>query len=130
MLLDVGESSDLERRLVELETEVEVVTQMVSNLVKENAIMPQDQDTYQKKYSNLVERHDALVSEIESIEKQLLEAASHQKDLKEFLKTLNQQSELISEFDELLWETMVDEIKIFCDQTVAIKFKNGIEVVE
>ena len=120
MLLDVGESSDLERRLVELETEVEVVTQMVSNLVKENAIMPQDQDTYQKKYSNLVERHDALVSEI----------ASHQKDLKEFLKTLNQQSELISEFDELLWETMVDEIKIFCDQTVAIKFKNGIEVVE
>ena len=130
MLLDAGKSSGLERKLGELETEVEVVTQMVSTLVKENAAMPQNQDAYQKKYSNLVERHDALVSGIESIEKQLLEATRHQKDLKEFLEKLNQQSELISEFDELLWETMVSEIKIFCDQTVAIKLKNGVEVVE
>lgn len=129
ILLDVGESSDLERRLAELETEVEVVTQMVSNLVKENAILPQDQDIYQKKYSNLVERHDALVSEIESIEKQLLEVARHQKGLKEFLETLNQQGGLISEFDDLLWETMVDKINVSHNRKVTFKFKNGSEVV-
>ncbi|SQF14124.1 site-specific recombinase [Streptococcus pyogenes] len=129
MLLDVGKSSDLERRLVELETEVEVVTQMVSNLVKENAIMPQNQDIYQKKYSNLVERHDALVSEIESIEKQLLEVTRRQKDLKEFLETLNQQSELISEFDELLWETVVDKVEICQNRIVTFTLKNGSEVV-
>lgn len=129
MLLDAGKSSDLERRLGELETEVEVVTQMVSTLVKENAVMPQNQDTYQKKYNNLVERHDTLVSEIESIEMQLLEAARHQKDLKEFLETLNQQSELISEFDELLWETIVDKVEICQNCIVNFTLKNGSEVV-
>ena len=91
--------------------------------------MPQDQDTYQKKYSNLVERHDALVSEFESIEKQLLEAARHQKDLKEFLETLNQQSGLISEFDDLLWETMVDKVNVSHNRKVTFKLKNGSEVV-
>lgn len=91
MLLDVGESSDLERRLVE--------------------------------------RHDALVSEIESIEKQLLEASRHQKDLKEFLETLNQQSELIIEFDELLWETRVDKVEICQNRIVTFTLKNGREVV-
>ncbi len=129
MLLDAEKSSDLELKLVELETEVEVVTQMVSTLVKENAIMAQDQDVYQKKYSNLVERHDALVIEIESIEKQLLEAARHQKGLKEFLGTLNQQSELISEFDDMLWETMVDKVEISHNRIVTFTLKNGSEVV-
>lgn len=129
MLLDAEKSSDLELKLVELETEVEVVIQMVSTLVKENAVMSQDQDTYQKKYSNLVERHDVLVSEIESIEKQLLEAARHQKGLKEFLGTLNQQSELISEFDDMLWETMVDKVEISHNRIVTFTLKNGSEVV-
>ena len=94
-----------------------------------HALMPQDQDIYQKKYSNLVERHDALVSEIESIEKQLFEAACHQKDLKEFLETLNQQSELISEFDELLWESVVDKVEICQNRIVTFTLKNGSEVV-
>ena len=129
MLLDAEKSSDLELKLVELETEVEVVTQMVSTLVKENAVMSQDQDTYQKKYSNLVERHDVLVSEIESIEKQLLEEARHQQTLKEFLGTLNQQSELISEFDDMLWETMVDKVEISHNRIVTFTLKNGSEVV-
>ena len=129
MLLDAEKSSDLERRLGDLKTEVEVVTQMVSTLVKENAIMPQDQDVYQKKYSNLVERHDALVIEIESIEKQLLEEARHQQTLKEFLESLTQQSELISEFDDMLWETMVDKVEISHNRIVTFTLKNGSEVV-
>lgn len=63
------------------------------------------------------------------IEKQLLEAVRHQKDLKEFLETLNQQSELIIEFDELLWETMVDKVEICQNRIVTFTLKDGREVV-
>ena len=63
------------------------------------------------------------------IEKQLLEAVRHQKDLKEFLETLNQQSELIIEFDELLWETMVDKVEICQNRIVNFTLKDGREVV-
>ncbi|MGT2812103.1 hypothetical protein [Streptococcus minor] len=66
--------------------------------------MPQNKDTYQKKYNSLVGRHDILVGEIESIEMQLLEERHHQKELHIFLESLNQQSELLGEFDELLWK--------------------------
>lgn len=102
---------------------------MVSNLVKENAVMPQNQDNYQKKYNSLVGRHDALVIEIESIETQLLEEKRHQKDLKEFLEKLNHQVELISEFDELLWETVVDKVEICHNRIVTFTLRNGSEVV-
>ncbi|VTY18504.1 recombinase family protein [Streptococcus agalactiae] len=129
MFLELGKSSELELRMGELESEIEVVVQMVSTLVKENAVMPQNQDNYQKKYRNLVERHDSLVSELESAEKQFLEETHHEKDLRGFLESLNQQSELISEFDELLWETMVDKVEILSNRTVFFKFKNGCEVV-
>lgn len=63
------------------------------------------------------------------IEKQLLEVVRHQKDLKEFLETLNQQSELIIEFDELLWETMVDKVEICQNRIVTFTLKDGREVV-
>lgn len=129
ILLDNSKASELDHRLGELETEAEVVTQMVSILVKENAVLQQNQDTYQKKYSNLVERYDTLVSEIELIEKQQLEITSHQKDLYDFFDSLNQQSKLISEFDELLWETMVKMVEISHNSIITFTLINGSKVV-
>lgn len=43
--------------------------------------------------------------------------------------TLNQQSELISEFDDMLWETMVNKVEISHNRIVTFTLKNGSEVV-
>ncbi|HEL2264244.1 TPA: recombinase family protein [Streptococcus suis] len=126
ILLDFGKKTDLKQRLSELETEVEVVTQMVSTLVEGNALIPLNQDTYQKKYYNLVRRHDTLVYEIENIEKQLLDEARRYKNLQKFLESLKLQNAVVTDFDELLWETMVDKVIIDKIGLVEFVLKNGI----
>ena len=124
-LLEISGTADLEQRMKELETEVEVVSQMISKLVTDNAVMPQNQDVYQEKYRNLVDRYDALIVELESVEKEHLDKAKRNKELQAFLKTLKSQECLVTEFDDLLWETAVERIIIKENRNIEFIFKNG-----
>ena len=124
-LLEISGTADLEQRMKELETEVEVVSQMISKLVTDNAVMSQNQDVYQEKYRNLVDRYDALIVELESVEKEHLDKAKRNKELQAFLKTLKSQECLVTEFDDLLWETAVERIIIKENRNIEFIFKNG-----
>ena len=124
-MLEISGTADLEQRMKELETEVEVVSQMISKLVTDNAVMPQNQDVYQEKYRNLVDRYDALIVELESVEKEHLDKAKRNKELQAFLKTLKSQECLVTEFDDLLWETAVERIIIKENRNIEFIFKNG-----
>lgn len=129
ILLEIGGTDGLEKKMKELDTEIEVVSEMVSKLVSDNALIPQDQDTYQEKYKNLVSRYETLVAEFESVEKQHLEKSKRNKELQAFLDTLKSQECLVSEFDELLWETTVEKVEICHNSKVTFTLKNGSEVV-
>lgn len=124
-LLEISGTAYLEQRMKELETEVEVVSQMISKLVMDNAVMPQNQDVYQEKYRNLADRYDALIVELESVEKEYLDKAKRNKELQAFLKTLKSQECLVTEFDDLLWETAVERIIIKEKRNIEFIFKNG-----
>lgn len=87
--------------------------------------MPQNQDVYQEKYRNLVDRYDALIVELESVEKEHLDKAKRNKELQAFLKTLKSQECLVTEFDDLLWETAVERIIIKENRNIEFIFKNG-----
>ncbi|OFU82953.1 hypothetical protein HMPREF3112_09155 [Streptococcus sp. HMSC10E12] len=113
----------------ELETEVEVVSQMISKLVTYNAVMPQDQDAYQEKYRNLADRYEALIVELKSVEKQHLDKAKRNKEIREFLEALKVQEGLVTEFDDFLWETMVDRAIINHEKSVTISLKNKMVVI-
>jgi len=42
-----------------------------------------------------------------------------------FLGTLREQNELITEFDERLWHTLVDRITVFSEEDIRFTFKDG-----
>lgn len=128
-LLEISGTVDLERRMKELETEVEVISQMISKLVTYNAVMPQDQDAYQEKYRNLADRYEALIVELESVEKQHLDKAKRNKEIREFLEALKVQEGLVTEFNDFLWETMVDRAIINHEKSVTISLKNKMVVI-
>lgn len=98
---------------------------MVSRLVMENASTLQDQDEYQSKYRQLSAKYESLVEEIEELEVQKLAKSKRNKDLQDFITGLKQQEGLLTDFDELLWETMIESITITKDSDVEITFKNG-----
>ncbi|RMI73756.1 recombinase family protein [Streptococcus iniae] len=125
VLCSIGSLEGIDNQIKELETETEILSQMVSRLVMENASTLQDQDEYQSKYRQLSSKYESLVEGIEELEVQKLAKSKRNKDLKDFITGLKQQEGLLTDFDELLWETMIESITITKDSDVEITFKNG-----
>ncbi|NQM89572.1 recombinase family protein [Streptococcus suis] len=124
-LLSIGSLEIVDEQIKVLETEAEVVSQLVANLVSENAILRQDQDKYLDKYNQLSSKYDDIVQEIESLELERLKKSKRNKELQVFMELLNKHEGLLTDFDELLWETMVESITINLEKKIIFKFKNG-----
>lgn len=128
VLLELKEKPDLNRQICEVETEIKVVTQMLENLVRENALKPQDQDTYQMEYVNLTDRYDKLIREMEILELEQMNTTQQLGEITKFIETLNHQERLVIVFDELLWESTIDKVEIREEKFVTFTFKNGMEL--
>lgn len=126
VLLSIGSLEEIDEQIKVLETEAEVVSQLVANLVSENALIRQDQDKYLDKYNQLSSKYDGIVQEIESLELERLKKSKRNKELHVFMELLNKQEGLLTDFDELMWETMVESITISKEKEVTLIFKNGL----
>lgn len=126
VLLSIGSLEEIDEQIKVLETEAEVVSQLVANLISENAIIRQDQDKYLDKYNQLSSKYDGIVQEIESLELERLKKSKRNKELHVFMELLNKQEGLLTDFDELMWETMVESITISKEKEVTLIFKNGL----
>ena len=111
-----------------METEIKVVTQMLENLVRENAVKPQDQDIYRMEYVSLSDRYDKLIRKMEIMELEQMNTIQQLGEITKFIETLNHQDRLVTEFNELLWESTVDKVEIREEKFVTFTFKNGIEL--
>lgn len=125
VLLSIGNLEVIDEQIKVLETEAEVVSQLVANLVSENAIIRQDQDKYLKKYNQLTSKYEGIVQDIESLELQRMQKSKRNKELQDFIGTLEKLGKVLTDFDELLWESLVESIMINEDKGAKFKFKNG-----
>ena len=80
---------------------------MISSLVVENAKVIQDQDEYQSKYQKLSSKYETIVKNIEVLEVEKLAISKRNKDLQDFISVLEKQDDLVTDFDEFLWDTFV-----------------------
>lgn len=102
VLLSIGNLEVIDEQIKVLETEAEVVSQLVANLVSENAIIRQDQDKYLKKYNQLTSKYEGIVQDIESLELQRMQKSKRNKELQDFIGTLEKLGKVLTDFDELL----------------------------
>lgn len=98
---------------------------MISSLVVENAKVIQDQDEYQSKYQKLSSKYETIVKNIEVLEVEKLAISKRNKDLQDFISVLEKQDDLVTDFDEFLWDTFVVNVTISKNKDFIYLFKNG-----
>ena len=83
-------------------------------------------------FIEFIETYQKLVEQYEQCEKQQQQKISSRllknnrvKELKGFINELKQQEELLTTFDEQLFNTFVEKIEIHQDKSVTITLKNG-----
>ena len=107
-----------------LEDEILVLVEMTQNLVAENARIAQDQDEYQKRYDSLVQRYETAKENYDELAAKIEQKEAHGERIQQFIKTLEKQQGVLTEFDDALWGSMVEYVTIGKENR-SVTFKDG-----
>lgn len=110
-----------------LKDEILVLVEMTQNLVAENARVAQDQEEYQKRYDSLVQRYEDAKKEYDELVNKIEQKEAHGERIRQFIKTLKEQDNIITEFDEALWGSMVEFVTISREKR-SVTFNDGTEI--
>ena len=119
------DTTALDTRIEELQSEIEVVTELIRQCVDENARTGLDQTEYQKRYNGLLERYEKAKEKLKKIEQQRRERRVKREQLDVFLETLVRQDSILTEFDETLWYAVIDKVTVYTTDDVQFTFRYG-----
>lgn len=108
--------------------EMAVFSEMIQELINENARISQNQELYQKKYNKLYKEYENLKKLHENIETKISNNLTRNETLSKLIKMLKNQQTTLTEFDENLWGVLLDKMTVYNDDTIDILFKNGIKL--
>jgi hypothetical protein len=113
-----------------LQEECKVIMELIKKCVDENACTVLDQEDYERRYNDLIERYEAAkerLNELSNIRQGLM--TKHQ-DMTQFLETLMHTGNLITEFDENLWNAMVESVTVYSRGRLVLRFKDDTEITQ
>jgi hypothetical protein len=118
----------LEKKRAELQSEYDVVMELMRKCVEENARTTLDQDEYNQRYNALAERYQTAQGGIVDTDNKLADRAAKREKITRFLDDLKQRDGLLDEFEEKLWFATVESATVHSESEVTVTFKNGSEV--
>ncbi len=124
----VFDTTDLEKEQAELQNELEVVAGMIQQAIGENAHFALDQGEYQERYNGLVDRFDLAKARHTAVTEEITDKQTRLSTINTFLYTLRKQDNLLTDFDEKLWCSLVDYATVYNKDDVRLTFKNGTEI--
>lgn len=115
----------LEAKQQKLANELQVVTEMAHNAIHQNATVAQDQTEYQVKYDELMKRYEDTKTAYEKTVEEIATRKNKDSTLSSFAKTLRKQENILDDFDEGLWGTLVENMTVHGKDNIEVLFKNG-----
>jgi len=119
------DTSELERKAQAISDELTALTALLENCIAENTQYAQDQAEYQKRYDGITAKYDQAKQQLDETQRSIADRKNRHEVLAVFAEALRGQ-ELITEFDERLWESLLESAVVYGDKTgVQFVFKDG-----
>ena len=124
----VSNFATLDAEIETLNDELQVISELVNQCVKENATTAQSQEEYAKKYNSLVKRYDKASKALQTATDEKNRKAERDRELRAFIGALKEQPLVVEEWSEDLWITLLNTATIYHDGRIVFLFKNGTEI--
>lgn len=118
----------IDGRLIELQNEMDIVSELSNKMIIENMHKLQSQEEYTKKYEELLKRYEKANVEYGRIQDEKLHKIGLSQKLESFIKDLENRPASIDYFDETTFRFMVESVKVSRDKKLTFKFRNGKEI--
>jgi site-specific DNA recombinase len=108
--------------------EIEVLTALTKRHIDENARMQCDQEAYQKRYTELLEKYRALSAELTDLEQQRTERKLQAVRLTACVDAMEQNKKTLDGFCESLWSAAVEKATVYSDGKITFTLLDGTEI--
>ena len=125
MLTDCREIEAEQRRL---DREMDDIAELTRRCINENARNALDQETFAERYAEYTERYNEAQRRFEELESTLLERKNKAMAFDTFIKTMGAQKGSLAEFDDRIWQTMLETAAVYSDGKIRFRFINGTEI--
>ena len=124
------DTSSIDAEMEELQRELEVVAGLTKKCIEENSSSAQAQEEYAVRYNGYVDRYKKAKERYDALTALRQEKLSKAKAIDRFLATISKREDLLTEFDNRLWLTLVDYAEIHHDGTLIFHFFDGTQITE
>ena len=126
---DVCQMEELIEEHGRVEQELGVLAERLENLIRENARVAQDQTVYLKQENEIRARYLEKQGHLATLDEQIAERERKRKTLEGMIQVVCAINGELVEFDEELWDGLLEHIGVKEDGAVVVVFKGGIEIV-
>ena len=90
--------------------------------------MAQNQDEYNDRYNALASRFEATRAEYEKVTAGIAEKGIRRRELERFIQAVEKLPEMVSDFDEALWGSLVEKITVNGKDDIVFTMSSGMEI--
>ena len=108
-------------------TQTSHIAERLEILIRENALVAQDQTAYLKQENEIRARYLEKLRSLEKLDEQIAERESKRNTLESMIQVVYGINGELVVFDEELWGGLLDHIVVKEDGAVVVVFKGGIE---
>ena len=112
-------------KILDIETKQKTSAEYISQWVHENASIAMNQAKYEEEYQRRTGEYQQLTDELEKLEQEKLIRKNKVKEAQEALKILKENDSPITEFDESLFFSLIENVTVHSDKTLVFNFKDG-----
>ena len=123
----ITDTTALEDEHEALTRESEVIAGLIRQCVDENAHTALNQEDVQKRYDGLMTRMDATGRRRAEIETERMGRTAKRARMQAYMDTLASRDSLVKAFDEELWYSTVEHVRVSKARGAAFTFKDGTE---
>ena len=124
----VADCEKLNAEIDALNEEIQVVAELVSQCIKENATTQQSQEEYNKKYNRLVKRFEKAVERLNKATAERDDRMQRDRELRIFIGSIEKQPLVLETWDERLWISLLESATVYADNRITFRFKDGTEI--
>ncbi len=128
IIQSLTDTSNLDIENAKLQNEYEVITELLGKCLEENASTALDQSEYNERYTALAERYEAIKRQINEVDNKSMERNAKRENIEEFIQRLKQNNKLLTEFDEELWNSIIEKVVVHTDNEIDFVFKDVMEI--
>ena len=124
----IGDCSEIETEIYELQREMDVVAELSRKAIYENASAAINQDEWHERNSGSLERHREASERLSKLEELKRERKNKSYGMESFIVSMQSRSELLEEFDDKLWMAVIDKVIVNTNCRLTLIFRDGTEV--